>query len=174
VLRGQREHPVKKLLEPLEEAMGGTVVLGKNGRFYLKVSGQGNMEMPLVAEGIRKLAMMARLVMNGTVLNKGMLFWDEPDTSLNPKLITNVARFMMALAQSGVQVLVATHSLFFLRELEILHYSENYSHVPARFFALHPEDNGVRVQTGEALDDLDPIVSLDEELSQSDRYMEVQ
>ncbi|MFP4453919.1 MAG: AAA family ATPase [Desulfobacterales bacterium] len=173
-LRGPRENRIKELLKPLEEAMGGTIFLDKNGRFYLKISGQGNMEMPLVAEGIRKLAMMARLIMNGTLVDRGMLFWDEPDTSLNPKLITHVARFIMALAQSGVQVLIASHSLFLLRELEILRQSRDYRNTPARFFALHPEEQGVSVQTGDALDDLDPIVSLDEELSQSDRYMEVQ
>lgn len=173
-IRGPREKRIKKLLEPLEGAMGGSVFLDKNGRFYLKVPGQGSMEMPLVAEGIRKLAMMAQLVMNGTLLDRGMLFWDEPDTSLNPKLITHVARFIMSLAQSGVQVFIATHSLFLLRELEILHKSERFKDVPARFFALHLGDEEVTVQTGEDLDELDPIDSLDEELSQSDRYMEVQ
>lgn len=174
VVRGQREAGVKKLLKPLEAAMGGTVVLDKNGRFYLRSKGQGNMEIPLVAEGARKLAMLARLVMNGTLLDKGMLFWDEPDTSLNPKLITHLARFIAALAQSGVQVVIATHSLFLLRELEILHQSRDYRNMPARFFAFHPGEQGVSVQAGDALDDLDPIASLDEELSQSDRYMEVQ
>lgn len=173
-LRGARDNRIKKLLDPLEGAMGGSVFLDKNGRFYLKVPGQGNMEMPLVAEGIRKLAMMARLVMNGTLMERGTLFWDEPDTSLNPKLITYVARFIMSLAQSGVQVFIATHSLFLLRELEILHKSKKFKDVPARFFALHPVEEEVTVQTGEDLDELDPIDSLDEELSQSDRYMEAQ
>jgi predicted ATPase len=173
-IRGPRENRIKKLLEPLESAMGGSVFLDKNGRFYLKMPGQGNMEMPLVAEGIRKLAMMARLVMTGTLTDKGMLFWDEPDTSLNPKLITHVARFIMALAQNGVQVFVATHSLFLLRELDVLHKSKKYKNVPGRFFALHPNDEGVKVQSGDHLDDLDTIDALDEELSQSDRYMEVQ
>lgn len=173
-IRGPREKRIKKLLEPLEDAMGGSVVLDKNGRFYLKLYGQGNMEMPLVAEGLRKLAMMARLVANGTLLDQGILLWDEPDTSLNPKLIVQIARFIMELAKSGVQVFIATHSLFLLRELEILHKSRSYQKVPAGFFALKPEEEGVLVQAGSSLDELDPIDSLDEELSQSDRYMKVQ
>ena len=173
-LRGPREDRVKRLLQPLEKAMGGSVFLDKNGRFYLKMTGQGNMEMPLVAEGVRKLAMLARLVVTGTFLDKGVLFWDEPDTSLNPKLITGVARFIMELTKNGVQVFIATHSLFLMRELEILHQREDYRNVPARFFALHPKDEGVVAQGGDSLDDLDPIDSLDEELSQSDRYMELQ
>jgi len=79
----------------------------------------------------------------------------------------------MELAKSGVQIFTATHSLFLLRELDILHKNEKYQDVNARFFALHPGDDGVSIQSGKVLDDLDPIVSLDEELSQSDRYMEV-
>lgn len=173
-LRGPRENRIKRLVQPLEEAMGGSVFLDKNGRFYLKVTGQGHLEIPLVAEGIRKLAMLARLVVTGTLLDKGVLFWDEPDTSLNPKLITGVAKFIMELTKSGVQVFIATHSLFLLRELEILHNRKEYKNVPACFFALHPEDDGVVAQAGQSLDDLDPIDSLDEELSQSDRYMELQ
>ena len=173
VERGPRTQRIKRLLEPLEEAMGGAIVLDKNGRFYLKLTGQGNMEMPLVAEGIRKLAMLTRLVGNGSLLDHGMLFWDEPDTSLNPKLIVHVAQFIMELAKYGVQIFIATHSLFLLRELDILRKSKKYRQVPANFFALHPEEDGVVVQAGKALDDLDPIDALDEELNQSDRYMEV-
>lgn len=39
------------------------------------------MEMPLVAEGLRKVAMLARLIATGTLLEQGYLFWDEPETS---------------------------------------------------------------------------------------------
>jgi hypothetical protein len=44
-----------------------------------KVVGSGTMEMPLVAEGLRKLAMVARLISTGTLLDKGYLFWDKPE-----------------------------------------------------------------------------------------------
>ena len=32
------------------------------------------MEIPLVAEGLRKLAMLARLIITGSLLDKGYLF----------------------------------------------------------------------------------------------------
>ena len=100
--------------------MGGKVELDANGRFYLKTSGQGRIEMPLVAEGIRKLAMLARLIATGSLLGSGYLFWDEPEANLNPRLIKSVATAILCLARNGIQVFVATHSLFLLRELEIL------------------------------------------------------
>jgi predicted ATPase len=110
-LRGPREKRVNELLSPLEQAMEGAVELDKNGRFYLRIGGQGRMEMPLVAEGLSKLAMLARLIATGSLLDKGYLFWDEPETNLNPKLIKEVALTILHLCHSGVQVFIATHSL---------------------------------------------------------------
>lgn len=118
-LRGPREPQIKELLSPLEQAMGGVVELDRNGRFYLNIPGQGRLEIPLVTEGHRKLAMLARLIATGSLLDKGYLFWDEPETNLNPKLIKEVARTILHLCSSGVQVFIATHSLFLMREFDI-------------------------------------------------------
>ena len=171
-LKGAREKQASAILEPLEQAMGGSVVLEKTGRFYLRIPGQGNMEMPLVAEGLRKLAMIARLVSTGSLLDKGSLFWDEPETNLNPRLIRLVAKVIYLLCQQGIQVFVATHSLFLLRELEILSTQEQFSDVEHRYFALKPADDGVEIEQGDALDELSTLVLLDEELAQSDRFLE--
>jgi hypothetical protein len=57
-LRGPRQQQIQALLAPLEQAMGGQVEADQNGRFYLRQPG-GRKEMPLVAEGLRKLAMLA-------------------------------------------------------------------------------------------------------------------
>jgi len=172
-LRGPREKQVATLLEPLEEAMGGKIVLDKNGRFYLQAPGQGNMEMPLVAEGLRKLGMLARLISTGSLLDKGYLFWDEPETNLNPKLIKLVAKAILDLCCQGIQVFAATHSLFLLREFEILSHTAEYKNVMQRCFALNPTDEGVRVEQGDAIDALQTLVLLDESLMQSDRYLEM-
>ena len=86
-LRGPREGAVARLMEPLEQQLGGRIVLDANGRFYLQRFNGGKMEMPLVAEGWRKLAMLVRLIATGSLLDKGCLFWDEPEANLNPRLI---------------------------------------------------------------------------------------
>lgn len=71
-VKGPREKKAAELLKPLEEAMGGKVVVDSGtGEFYLSIPGEGNMEMPLVAEGLRKLAMLARLISTGVLLDKG-------------------------------------------------------------------------------------------------------
>lgn len=136
--------------------------------------------MPLVAEGVRKLGMLARLVATDSLAEGTSLFWDEPETNLNPKLIKGVAEAILQLVARDVQVLVATHNLFLLREFELLQASARFNECSCRYFALAtpPEAResdgqaGVVVEQGDALEDVDPLVLLDEELHQSDRYLQ--
>jgi AAA domain, putative AbiEii toxin, Type IV TA system len=165
--RGAKEKNVAQLLAPLEEAMGGSIELDKNGRFYLN-GATGRMEMPLVAEGLRKLGMVARLIAAGALLDKGYLFWDEPEANLNPRIIKRVAKCIVELSHSGIQVVVATHSLFLLRELEMLLEERPTG---ARFFGLHASADGVSVMQGTSVEDMGDIAALDEELEQSDRFL---
>ena len=164
-LRGPRERKAKTLLDPIENAMGGKVEVDKTGRLYLRTR-KGNVEAALVAEGLRKFAVLARLVSTGALLEKGYLFWDEPESNLNPKLIKILAQIILSLARKGIQVFIATHSLFLLREISILGGSD------ARYFALAASDDGdTRLEQGESVEDLQTLVLLDEELDQSDRFM---
>ena len=170
--KGARERKIRELLQPLEEAMGGTVELDPAGRFYVRMK-TGRFEMHLVAEGLRKLATIARLIANGSLLDKGYLFWDEPDTNLNPKLIKLIARMILNISQTDIQVFIATHSLFLLREIYILQQTE-YPDLDTRHFSLHDSEAGVAVRQGVQVDDVGDITALDEELMQSERYIDTE
>lgn len=165
--KGPREARSRKLLASLEAEMGGSVDLDKDGRFYLATS-EGRVEMHLVAEGLRKLAAIARLIATGSLLDKGALFWDEPESNLHPRLIKEVAATIVRVAQSGVQVFIGTHSLFLLRELEMI---LEKSKVGTRYFGLHRGSSGVAVAQGESIDDVGDLGVLDEELQQSKRFL---
>lgn len=171
-LKGPREKTTASLLQPLERAMGGKVILDKTGRFYLSIPGQGNMEISLVAEGLRKLAMLARLIGTGSLRDKGYLFWDEPEANLNPRLVKIVAKVILHLCRNDIQVFIATHSLFLLRELEILSHEGKFKKIKHRYFALPMKELGVEVEQGESVEDLSSLTLLDEELEQSDRFIE--
>lgn len=170
--KGPRLNEIGLLLKPLEEQLGGKVVLD-DGRFYLRTQ-TGNIEAHLVAEGLRKLAMIARLIATGSLIGTGSLFWDEPEANLNPKVIKQVARTILQLCVSGIQVFVATHSLFLMRELDILLKTDAFNEVESKFFGLHPGDNGVTIEQGDSIDDIGDIDALQEELNQSDRYMKTE
>ena len=57
---------------------------------------------PLVAEGLRKLATIYRLVQSGVLLNSGFLFWDEPEANLNPASQKAIVQMVIELANAGV------------------------------------------------------------------------
>ncbi|MDE0416001.1 MAG: AAA family ATPase [bacterium] len=156
-LRGPREATIADLIGPLEEQLGGRVVLDSNGRFYLRPFNASNMEMPLVAEGWRKISMLVRLISTGSLLDKGCLFWDEPEANLNPRLIRDVAKVILGICKAGVQVFVATHSLFLLKEFDIL-LKREFEAVPQRYFALSRSDDGVRVSQADDIGDVGPLV----------------
>lgn len=67
-----------------------------------------------MAEGIRKLGMLAYLVTNGSLSENGFLFWDEPEANMNPKLTRLTGEVVLGLARSGVQTVLAT-----LRDLTV-------------------------------------------------------
>ena len=123
-----------------------------------------------MAEGMRKLGMLTHLAATGALAGGGCIFWDEPEANLNPALIRRVARAVLDLCARGVQIFVATHSLFLLRELELLCAGSDVKH---RYFAFAKDENGVGVRQAEAWEDVDPLNLLDEELAQSDRYLEI-
>lgn len=169
---GSKEQAARELLQPLEAAMGGSIELERGGRFYLELPNE-RMEMHLVAEGLRKLAMVARLIATGSLLDKGYLFWDEPEANLNPKIVKQVANTIVNLARNGIQVFVATHSLFLMREIHIL-LKQSDSALDARFFGFHLKDGGVDVKSGKSMDDVGDVTSLIEDLSQSERYIDLE
>lgn len=159
----------RTLLGNLSKATGGTLIM-ESGKFYL-LSGSKRKEITLIAEGARKLATLLHLLENGSLETGDTLFWDEPETNLNPKLIKEVAAAILFLCKNGIQVVIATHSLFLLRELEILTQQKVYKGVPQRYFALKKCDSHVEVHQGDTLYDLDPLVLLDEDLEQSGRFL---
>jgi predicted ATPase len=172
-LRGPRETKVREFLSPIEAAMGGKVEVDANGRFFLKVNG-GKMEAALVAEGLRKFAMLARLISTGILLEQGYLFWDEPETNLNPKLIRVLAQVIVGLADQGIQVFIATHSVFLLREISIL--TDGRKKPNSRYFALAAsgDEEVSHLEQADTIDALETLVLLDEELQQSERYLDAQ
>lgn len=110
---------VDTFISPLEGVLGGTVVLGENGHFYLK-SGSDKIGMSLLGEGHRKLVMLVRLLANGGIKEGCSLFLDEPDAGLSSDLVSVLAKVLYDLGRFGVQVFLSTHSMFLLGELHRL------------------------------------------------------
>ena len=135
-MRGPAPPERKKLLTILQRRIGGKVhFIGEE--FFLR-NRQGNLEFSLLAEGMRKLGLLWLLIQNGTLLKGSVLFWDEPETNLNPKLFGSVIEILLELQRMGVQVFIATHDYVILKELD-LQKKENDEIV---FHVLYRADDG--------------------------------
>ena len=116
-LRGPQEAQRRALLANLRSIVGGRVHY-QNEEFVLS-NKDGNLEFTLLAEGMRKLGLIWLLIQNGTLGDSSVLFWDEPETNLNPKLYRSVIETLITLQRNGVQVFLATHDYVILKELDL-------------------------------------------------------
>ena len=162
------KEPDQQLIDKLERIMGGKIVL-KGDHFYLQVPPPiGEMNIFMVAEGWRKLGMLSYLIANDSLKENSILFWDEPEANLNPRLIKQLVTFLLELSQHNIQIVIATHSLFLMKYFDYLIKQSNNT-ASAAFFNLVRTENGVSVEQGERLNQLTTIVALEEELEFYDK-----
>ncbi|TGO02898.1 hypothetical protein PN36_16990 [Candidatus Thiomargarita nelsonii] len=166
----QLPQELNNIIKPLEAELGGKVKMDRMGHFYLDMPKRGKVEMSLIAEGLRKIAMLVYLIQNGSLGKGSTLFWDETEANLNPRMMVKVVNALAELAQYGTQVILATHDLFLMKELSLL--IESTPKMSAQFLSLRLDEPGVAVEQGRLLEDLHTIIVLDEALAQDDREQE--
>jgi len=156
-LMGPPEKDRARLLRTLEKAIQGKVI-AKGEHFFLK-NRQGELEFSLLAEGMRKLALIWLLIQNGTLLGGSVLFWDEPESNLNPSLMREVVTLMLDLQRMGVQMFLATHNYVLLKEFDLQRQSED----SILFHALSRDDDSgdVTCQSTEDHDAISPNALVD-------------
>lgn len=161
LLKGRRYEEVAALIKPLEDELNVSVIK-ENGRFYLKDS-TGKMEAHLVAEGLRKLSTLMYLILNGELTKNSILFWDEPESNLNPKLITVVASFLLKLAENGVQIFISTHDYLLTHHLSLTAEYNTNQHTDMKFFCLNKDENNtISIEEGSTLASINNNPILDE------------
>ncbi len=137
-VKGKPSARRKKLMSKIENVIAGRIV-EKNEHFYL-VNDHGELEFTLLAEGYRKLGLLYELIQNDTLAQSSILFWDEPEANLNPKLAKVVVEIILELQRQGVQIFIATHDYVILKELSLA--TEKNDKV--RFHSLYIENEQVK------------------------------
>lgn len=156
----------------IQKLLGGTLKLENDDLVFVRED-ESTLVSQLLAEGHRKLAMLVYLLRNGLIERGSTLFWDEPEANLNPSAVKLLAEALHMLSGRGVQIILATHSLFLLREFEILQLDKKTAVAPApRYFGLGLQRGAVVVTQGDDIAEIEPLVSLDESIKQSDRFLE--
>ena len=150
VMRGPAPPQRKSLLTVLQKAITGKVYV-KNEEFFLN-SKQGDLEFSLLAEGMRKIGLLWLLIQNETLLEGSVLFWDEPETNLNPKLFGTVIEILLKLQRMGVQIFIATHDYAILKELDLRKEKGDQ----LAFHSLYRDDGDIYCHTSSAYLDIHP------------------
>lgn len=145
--KGPNTNEQNKVLKSFEEIMRGQIVQ-KDKKFYLRVKGEGEFEMGLLSDGYRKLSMIVYLILSGSLNKNTILFWDEPETNMNPKMVRPIVQALATLAKMGVQIFVTTHDYFVQQEFNMLTvYPElNPDKLDIRFMSLYREEDSSDVK----------------------------
>ena len=112
--------------------------------------------MGLVSEGYRKLATITYLIRNGCLNANSVLFWDEPETNMNPGMIRPLVDAMMQLAKLKVQIFITTHDYFLQQYLNMyMAFPEsNTDQIDIRFFSLFFEDGAIKAEMADTNSEL--------------------
>ena len=140
----------RRLLSALQKTIAGKVTV-KDEEFFLR-NRQGNLEFTLLAEGMRKLGLLWLLIQNGTLLQGSVLFWDEPETNLNPKLFGPLVDILIQLQRLGIQVFIATHDYAILKELDLRRTDQD----SIRFHSLYHEQGEICCRAAATYLDIHP------------------
>ena len=135
------------LLNGFEKEIGLKDIEERGTEFFLTLENTNQtLEARLVAEGLRRLAQIVHLIKNGSLKKETILFWDEPETNLNPKYIKIVAHFLQVLAKNGVQIFIATHDYLLTYLLSLSAEYPKMDTPDMRFFGFYKGDNGTEVE----------------------------
>jgi energy-coupling factor transporter ATP-binding protein EcfA2 len=130
----------RKIAPKLEAIMGGTVFVKEgDNTFWIRKENGDEILFAMEAEGIRKFGLLWQLLMNGSIASGTVLFWDEPEANLNPKLIPVVVDVLLELARNGVQIFLATHEYNLMKYFSVKKSGQDN----VSFISLYKTEKGV-------------------------------
>lgn len=142
-------------LDKLSTLINGKVLLD-NEEFYLS-DNTSKLEFQLIAEGLRKIALLWQLIQNGTLQKGSILFWDEPEANISPVLIPSVVEVLLDLQQKGVQIFIATHDYILAKYFEVKRKKDHN----IMFYSLYKENDDIKVSSHKYFGELknNPIIT---------------
>ncbi|CAB5495036.1 hypothetical protein THERMOT_229 [Bathymodiolus thermophilus thioautotrophic gill symbiont] len=109
---------VSKLAVELKEEIGGEFIFDSGRLSFVDNSGK-NIDKNLISFGMTNLGMIQALLKNNVISKGSFVFFDEPETNLHPTWQVLLTKVLIELAENGVNVVMATHSLDMIKALEV-------------------------------------------------------
>lgn len=116
--KGRVSSELSKVNRILEDLFEGKIEQTKQKEqpFIFK-KGNQQFSMQQTAEGIKKIGILTTLIANRQLNKNTVLFMDEPETALHPDAIRQMVEMLIAMSKSGVQIFLASHSYFVIKQL---------------------------------------------------------
>lgn len=119
--RGRNFPEFAQSRQQLEELLGGKVDYDESGKRWTFKNAR-NQKFPIhtTAEGIKKIAILDRLLCNRYLDTNSVIFIDEPESALHPVAISRLLDIVSLLAERGIQFFIASHSYFVVKKLYLI------------------------------------------------------
>ena len=150
---------IKNILPTIEKIMEGTVVQRDDEFFIVKKNGE-EIRFSYEAEGIKKIGLIWKLLVNGSINKDTILFWDEPEANINPKIIPILVDILLEMSRQGVQIFIATHEYNVIKYISM----KKESNEDVSFFSLYKTASGVACEKEDDYDLLENNVIIDAEI----------
>lgn len=120
------ENRFKKIYDRLSSVCDGSIVQQKNGRLaYQMKNSDRALSVKNLSTGLKTFVILKTLLTNGTIETNGTIILDEPEIHLHPEWQLLFAEIIVLLNKEfGVNILLNTHSPYFLRAIQV--YSAKY------------------------------------------------
>lgn len=133
--KGNITEELKNVNRRLEDLFEGHIEQSADDDFLFK-KGNSAYPMQLTAEGVKKIGILTTLIRNRQLNSSSLLFLDEPETTLHPEATRELVEMLMLMAKAGIQIFIATHSYFVLKQMYL---SARRDNVNANCYSLSRE-----------------------------------
>jgi len=106
----------------VSDVIDGRVEYDENsGKWFYRNSRNQKFSIGTTSEGVKKIAIMDRLLVNGYLGNNSIIFIDEIESALHPEAICQFLDMIDMIANTmGLQVFIASHSYFVIKKLYLI------------------------------------------------------
>ena len=108
------------LNEIFMDVLHGRLQKNNNRLQYLDMNTDKVYNFNNIASGMKTLLILQRLVENGTLSDGSWLLIDEPESNLHPEWHIKMAEVLILMKkQMNINIVVSSHSAYFIRALEV-------------------------------------------------------
>ena len=104
----------------LDKMIGGKIEYDTEVNRWQFKQGNQKFSVGVMAEGIKKIAILDTLLGNGYLNENSIIFIDEPESNLHPQAISQLLDIIAMLAKHGIQFFLASHSYFVVKKLFLI------------------------------------------------------